>query len=1025
MSNAVIIHVRRNYLLIFYHLYNMKKWCFLFFISLDVLAQKAYFQQKVDYTIQVKLNDTKHMLSAFETLVYSNNSSDSLHFIYFHLWPNAYRDRNTAFSRQLLEQGNRNFFFAKDEDRGYIDSLDFRADNNSLKVVYLENNPDICQVYLAEALAPGVQITLTTPFRVKIPSAAFSRLGHENQAYYISQWYPKPAVYDANGWNPMPYLDQGEFYSEFGSFDVSISLPKNYVLAATGDRVPDDSEEAFLQKKIQETEQKIKTLATDSFFKDLSFPPSERQFKTVRFKQENVHDFAWFADKRYHVLKGEMVLPHSKSSVNTWAYFTDSGIELWKDAIEYISDATYYYSLWNGDYAYNQVSAVEGAIAAGSGMEYPNITVIGQTSSPSELDIVITHEVGHNWFYGMLGSNERKNAWMDEGLNSFNEMRYVRKKYPRATLATLIGRDSTFRLLHLNQYPHSYSYYLAYAMSASQGLDQPCAMPSEAFTEMNYGAIVYSKTALLFNYLMNYMGENDFDIAMQFYFNQCKFKHPKPADLRKTLEYFSEKNLSWFFDDLIGSTKKLDYKITGVSKQEDGSYAIDIVNKGEIAAPVSLYGLYHKDLKGMVWYDGFFGKKTLLFPPSEITLFKLDYIEAMPEINRKNNSMRTSGLLRKREPIKPEFIAALDNPNRTQLFLSPIMGYNVYNGYMLGLGYYNHVFLEKKLETEMAPMYGFANKNLAGIANARLNLHPKGLFSAVQVGIKSQRFAYTQDVFTNNYNKLAPYINLDFKKKKANAFIQQRLTYRYVNIWKTYTNTDSTEHSSQKVIHYGVHDLTYQLANSHALYPTLLKVNGQANADMQKIALTLTQKIYVGKKHYFECRAFAGKMFYQNTASLIGYNFRMSGWRGDKDYLYDNLYFGRSESTGLAAAQFVENDGAFKVYTSLGQTTNWLVSFNIKSPTLFKLPLLLYADLGTCATDGLANPAQPVFYTAGVDIVIARDVFEIFVPLAISQNILDNNTLNGVKNGVFQQIRFVLNLNKVNPFTLLKQSLSF
>ncbi|HEX7414992.1 MAG TPA: M1 family metallopeptidase [Bacteroidia bacterium] len=1006
----------------------MKKWLLLLFIAHSALAQKTYFQQQVDYTINVKLNDVKHILSANETIVYQNNSRDTLSYIYFHLWANAYKDNSTALAKQFLRQGNRSLYFAKQQDRGFIDSLDFRVDNQSLRMEYDKENLDICKVFLPQPLAPSQSITITTPFRVKIPSAAFSRLGHDNQTYGISQWYPKPAVYDAHGWNPMPYLDQGEFYSEYGSFDVSITLPKNYVLAATGDRYNNEAEETFLNQKVIETEKKIKLLDSASFKKDMSFPISDKEFKTVRFKQDKVHDFAWFADKRFNVLRGELILPHTKNPVTTWAFFTDKSIELWKDALSYISDATYYYSLWNGDYAYNNVSAVHAPISAGGGMEYPTITVIGEASDAFNLDDVITHEVGHNWFYGMLGSNERKNGWMDEGINSFNELRYIQTKYPNATLATTLGFDSTFWLLHVNKYKQCYSYYWLYAMSAKQGADQPCQLPSQEFTEMNYAAIVYSKTAILFNYLKNYMGENDFDVAMQFYFNQCKFKHPNPKDLQKTLEYFSEKKLDWFFHDLISTTKKLDYKVSKVKKQAGGSFEITVKNVGDIEGPLALCGLYDKEVKGLVWYDGFKGSKKLLFPPAEITSFKIDYNEIMPEINRKNNSIRTKGILKKLEPLKPELIAAIDNPNKTQLFFSPIMGYNMYNGYMLGLAYYNHVLFEKKFETEIAPMYSFGNKDIIGIANARLNLHPKSLFSTINIGFKSQRFAYdNHDVFTNNYNKFAPYINLDFKKKQATSLFQHRLTYRYVFIQKQVTGYAGDLIPAtpfQDKLNYGVHDVLYQFVNNNALYPTLVKVNAQANNEMQKASITIIQKIFVSRTHFFEIRAFAG-MMNQNQNSLVDYRFRMSGWRGDKDYMYDNLYFGRSETNGLAAAQFVETDGAFKVYTGLGQTANWLVSLNVKSPKIFKLPLLLYADIGTCAPDGLALPNQNLFYNAGIDIVIARDIFEIFVPLVISQNIIDNNTLMGVNNNLLHQIRFVLNLNKVNPFTLIKQVISF
>ena len=304
------------------------------------------------------------------------------------------------------------------------------------------------------------------------------------------------------------------------------------------------------------------------------------------------------------------------------------------------------------------------------------------------------------------------------------------------------------------------------------------------------------------------------------------------------------------------------------------------------------------------------------------------------------------------------------------------------------------------------------------MANARVNLHPDNVFSTINIGFKSQRFAYenTYSENINNYNKFAPYINLDFKKRYAISLFQHRLTYRYVMINQKDVN--------QQALNYGVHDLVYQFSNNSALYPMLIKVKGQANSQMQKISITYTQKIFVNKTKYFEIRAFAGKMYQNPTYSSVGYNFRLSGYNGGRDYLYDNLYLGRNETQGLAANQFAETDGAFKVYTILGQSANWLATLNIKSPKILKLPILLYADIGTCAPDGLVVADQKLFYNAGIDVVIMRDIFEIFIPLLITQNIKDNNALNN-NFDFLHQIRFTLNVNKINPFAVAKQVISY
>ncbi|MSP09296.1 MAG: M1 family peptidase, partial [Flavobacteriaceae bacterium] len=446
-----------------------------------VIAQtKGTWQQEVNYKIQVTLDDDSHMLRGAEEFVYTNNSPATLNSLYIHLWPNAYKNSKTALAKQLMMSG-KDFLFRNDpEYQGFIDSLDFKADGTSVKLTYDAKHIDIAQLTLNKPLAPGEKVVITTPFRVKLPSGEVSRMGHIGQTYQITQWYPKPAVYDEKGWHPMPYLNQGEFYSEYGSFDVSITLPENYTVGSTGDLQTEREIKRLnllaeyngvtsLKPSTEEKSEPVypfqenldKELIPAGMYRaaDIPIRRSEMDWskinkyyannnadsstlmnsgatvmKTLRYTQSRVHDFAWFADKTFRVLKGQVVLPHSGTTVTTWAMYTKGSEELWKPhALEYLHDGILKYSQWNGDYPYNQVTAVDGTISAGGGMEYPNVTVIGGVSNKEALEVVIVHEVGHNWFYGILGSNERDFGWMDEGLNTLNEMRYVASKYPTNT----------------------------------------------------------------------------------------------------------------------------------------------------------------------------------------------------------------------------------------------------------------------------------------------------------------------------------------------------------------------------------------------------------------------------------------------------------------------------------------------------------------------------------------------------------------------------------------------------------------
>ncbi|MBK8485028.1 MAG: hypothetical protein IPL31_11985 [Saprospiraceae bacterium] len=224
-------------------------------LFLAAICQKAYFQQALEYHIKVQLNDSEHSLTGEIKIVYKNNSPDVLDKIGFHLWPNAYKNKNTSFSKQKIKQDDLNFFTASDSDRGFIDKLDFKVNNIPCFLKFEKNSEEMAWLNLPSPLLPGNQIEITSPFYIKIPYT-FSRLGHVGQSYQLTQWYPKPAVYDHKGWHLMPYLDQGEFYSEFGNYFVEITLAKNYVVAATG-ILETQNEYLFLEEKINQTKETI------------------------------------------------------------------------------------------------------------------------------------------------------------------------------------------------------------------------------------------------------------------------------------------------------------------------------------------------------------------------------------------------------------------------------------------------------------------------------------------------------------------------------------------------------------------------------------------------------------------------------------------------------------------------------------------------------------------------------------------------------------------------------------------------
>lgn len=994
----------------------------LFLLILPVFSYgQGYFQQEVNYTIDVRLDDVKHELHGLEEFEYINNSPNELNEIFIHLWPNAYSTGHTALANQQYAQDDRDLRYGSDTLKGSIDSLDFRINGSPVKWTLDEENPDICTIHLPYSLKPGEHISISTPFRVKIPSGNISRLGHIDQSYQITQWYPKPAVYDQNGWHAMPYLNQGEFYSEYGSFDVRITLPENYVVGATGD-LQTESEIEFMNDLSEKTAAEFRIAKPERKSGSNAFPVSSKNYKTIRFIQKNVHDFAWFADKRFKVLKGNVELPHSGRSVNSWALFTPKNAYLWQNAIEYLNDGTYYYSKWNGDYPFNNVTAVDGTISAGGGMEYPNITVIGNSRDAMELEIVIVHEVGHNWFYGQLGSNEREHGWMDEGINTLNEIRYVQTKYPNNTSFSDMVLNGSF---HMNDLDHHDSGDISYRTISWLGEDQPSETPSAEFTPINYGIIMYQKTGLVFFYLKDYLGEEMFDKCAMEYYRTWEFKHPSPADMRASYEKTSGKDLSWLFDDLINTTYHLDYKLVNAKKTADG-LSVKVKNVGQVDGPIEVNLVKEGKVIATQWAEPGSKISTVLFSgKNDFDQIVIDYTKDIPELNRSNNALKSKGLLKKVEKPAFEFLIGDNEPSKTNVFWTPVIGSNVYDKFMIGAAFHNYGIVPGKWNYFVAPTYSIGRKMVSGIAELSYVSHPKKAFKQSKIGLSLKSFKHDTTYRDNQsyFVTLSPYWQAQLGSRDKSA-VNYRQTLLIQGLFRNDKFGPTSYNHAGGFIQYDFnwkktdHKVNIKLRNDflQKLVSTDRMGRIRLSSDYQFRYLRKKQERSV------KLRGFYGLQYlrnYGNTANPPGqfggyqYAMSLSGTDGQQDLFTEDYFFGRNELSGIWSQQRSENMGGFRSTSVYGTTDRWMLTGNawIQLPYIPKL-FGVFVDAGVFHN----GTAESTAINMGVGMKLG-DVFGLYFPLWMSKELSDSfgNSSYGEK------IRFTLNLNIANKSHLLTQ----
>jgi hypothetical protein len=409
-----------------------------------------------------------------------------------------------------------------------------------------------------------------------------------------------------------------------------------------------------------------------------------------------------------------------------------------------------------GDYPYDNFTVVQSALSAGLGMEYPGITVIGSVSDAWSLEEVIAHEIAHIWFYGALASNERRYPFLDEGPATSYTSRYMNERYPDKKLWELFSNRRQAKFLNIDQVTLQHVIELDWQIRTRQNLDQPVDLSSTEYSPDNYGHIVYQTAAMGFDYLRAYLGDPLFDSAMQSYYCEWKFRHPQPEDLRSVFEARTGRDLAWFFDDFISTTKRLDYKMV---RQKNNRLLVK--NNAELASPLVISGIKGDSVFFEKWTDGFHGKKWIDIPAGGYSRLVIDHGRVMPEINRLNNTMRTSGIMPALAPVKPRFLFAMEDPGKHILIYIPLVNWNRLNGFTPGIALYNGLLLPKPVEYFLMPLYSVRNNSLIGTGRVSFNITPyEKAVRMAKFSFEGARFGVPGD---NHYNMVRAGLELFFR----------------------------------------------------------------------------------------------------------------------------------------------------------------------------------------------------------------------------------------------------------------------
>jgi hypothetical protein len=548
----------------------------------------AYWQNRADYEIEAALDSTDHRVTGTVTLRYTNHSPQALDHLWVHLEQNffALDSRATA----MAPPGSR--------WRGAFDEGGFRLGEVTIAQGGLRYAPPVLvddtrmRVDLREPLeASGGTLTLIVPYAFVVPEYGADRHGLFEAArgtvYEFAQWYPRIAVFDdVNGWNALPYLGQGEFYLEYGNYDVALTVPSNMTVVATGMlQNPEEvwtAEQRAQLARAMTTNAVVPVIAPD----EVDGPrPTRAGTTTWRFRAENVRDFAWAASPAF-ILDATSVDDGAGGRTLVMAAYPHEGLGTaeapgWEHGAAFSQHAIGYYAERWFPYPYPAAVSVGGIVG---GMEYPGIQFSDVSSRGFDLFAVIDHELGHNWFPMIVGNDERRFAWMDEGFNTFintySSLTYFNERAEQAVFGAGEGLQAPY--VAATRAP------VLAAFAQSPLADQAIYTYPDQTRPFALGWLAYFKPAHGLLLLREHvLGPERFDAAFRAYVRRWAYKHPQPADFFRTIEDVSGEDLDWFWRGWIMGTGTYDVAVTGVAEAEDGAgTVITFENRGEVVLPL-------------------------------------------------------------------------------------------------------------------------------------------------------------------------------------------------------------------------------------------------------------------------------------------------------------------------------------------------------------------------------------------------------------------------------------------------------
>jgi hypothetical protein len=582
-----------------------------------------YWQNRADYTIRATLDTASKTVRGEMRLRYTNHSPDTLHFIWVQTEQNAFK--TGSLNSYYFPAGSR--FGARGFEGGDVIEKFEQVRGTRSTALHLRGEGTVTKVDLAEPLAPGQTAVLDVAWHFAVPEHGADRMGRDGPLYEIAQWYPRVNVYDdVRGWNTDPYLGQGEFYLDYGDYDVFVTVPAGYIVAGTG--MLQNAAEVLTPTTIARLA-RAKTSATPVHVITLdelrsgAARPRRTGTQTWHFHADSVRDAVWAASPDF------IWDASGWNGILAMAFYRPTAVDPWADAADQARMSIMEYSERWFPYPWPQISAIEGPI---SGMEYPMVAMEAHSDDVFDLYNVVTHEIGHMWFPMIVGSNERTHFWQDEGFNTFINTFSEGRRYPQKG-------DQMARALAERQ---------QIEQLMARGLDLTIEVPADRIDGRLLGVTEYTKPSVGLQLLrQEILGPEAFDDAFRAYVRRWAFRHPTPTDFFRTMEDVGGRRLDWFWREWFLENARFDQAVETVEPSMNGTTQhVDVVygNRERGVLPIRARFTFSDGSTQEFVYPAEVWAinqrryaRTYDFAGKRVTRIELDPDKRLVDVNRANN----------------------------------------------------------------------------------------------------------------------------------------------------------------------------------------------------------------------------------------------------------------------------------------------------------------------------------------------------------------------------------------------------